>query len=78
MIEVDRNQFIADIARDVIAQTAPDEPIVANGSSLSIYVNGQHLASVQNSSFTSGQIGIFGNGTNGEDVIAANARVWQL
>lgn len=52
--------------------------IVANGASLSVCVNGQYLASAQDSSLTSGQIGVFASGANGEDVVAANARVWQL
>lgn len=53
--------------------------LVANGSTLSAYVNGVFVDSTQDSSYTTGQPGLFGNGINSaEDITASNARVWKL
>ena len=48
--------------------------IVANGNTISVYVNGQFIASGNDSAHTRGQIGIVA----GADVVATNARVWSL
>ena len=53
--------------------------IVANENTLSAFVNNVFIDSVQDNTYTTGQIGVFGNGANGvTDVLASNARVWQL
>ncbi len=48
--------------------------IVANGSTISVYVNGQFITSGNDTAHTRGQIGI----EAGTDVVAADARVWSL
>lgn len=48
--------------------------IVANGGTISVYVNGQFITSGNDSAHTRGQIGI----EAGTDVVAADARVWSL
>ena len=53
--------------------------VVANGSSIEVYVNNKKIDSVNNSSYTQGQIGVFesdlnGNGTT--EVVFSNAKVW--
>ena len=54
--------------------------IVANGSSINLYVNNQFIDKATDSTYTQGQIGIFaGASNNGADDVAVNdARVWQL
>jgi len=52
--------------------------IVANGDTLSIYVNNQFVDSFPDKTYTNGQIGIYAYGDNACDVIASNARVWKL
>ncbi len=52
---------------------------VANGNTISVYVNNEFIASVQDNTYTNGQIGIYSEGDNGPaDIIASNARVWRL
>lgn len=52
--------------------------IVANGGSISAYVNGVFIASAQDPAFTTGQIGLFGYGSNDLDVAVTDVRVWKL
>jgi eukaryotic-like serine/threonine-protein kinase len=53
--------------------------IVAHGSTIEVYVNNKKIESVNDSSYTQGQIGVFesdqnGNGTT--EVVFSNAKVW--
>jgi len=51
--------------------------VVAQGSTLSIYVNKQKIASVNDSTFTHGQIGLFADDSNHPtDVAFNNVKVW--
>jgi hypothetical protein len=51
--------------------------VVAQGSTLSIYVNKQKIASANDSTFTHGQIGVFADSNNTPtDVAFNNAKVW--
>ena len=51
--------------------------VVAQGSTLTIYVNKQKISSVTDSSFTHGQIGLFADASNNPtDVAFNNAKVW--
>jgi hypothetical protein len=51
--------------------------VVAQGNSLSIYVNKQKIAGVTDSTFTHGQIGLFTDATNHPTNVAFNnAKVW--
>ncbi|HXX78351.1 MAG TPA: family 16 glycoside hydrolase [Ktedonobacteraceae bacterium] len=51
--------------------------IVAQGSTLTIYVNKQKITSVTDSSFTHGQFGVFADATNHPTEVAFNnAKVW--
>jgi hypothetical protein len=53
--------------------------LVAQGSNLYFYINNQYLDIVNNGTFTSGKIGVFGeSSTNATDVSFANAEVWKL
>ena len=52
--------------------------IVAKGQTISGYVNGQFLASVDDKTYGQGQIGVYGGGTGNVDVAMTNARVWKL
>jgi eukaryotic-like serine/threonine-protein kinase len=52
--------------------------VVAQGSTLTVYVNKQKLSSVTDSSFTHGQIGLFADANNNPtDVAFNNAKVWK-
>lgn len=52
--------------------------VVAQGSSLTIYVNKQKLSSATDSSFTHGQVGVFADSSNKPtDVAFNNAKVWK-
>jgi hypothetical protein len=52
---------------------------VANGTTISVYVNNEFIASVHDTTYTNGQRGIYGEGDNGPaDIIASNTRVWRL
>ena len=53
--------------------------VVANGSNIDVYVNNKKVDSVNDSTYTQGQIGVFesdlnGNGTT--EVVFSNAKVW--
>lgn len=51
--------------------------VLAQGSTLTIYVNKQKITSVTDSSFTHGQIGTFADATNqATEVAFTNAKVW--
>jgi hypothetical protein len=52
--------------------------LVANGNSISAFVNHQFIDRATDTSFTNGQIGIYGYGDPGADVSAQNARVWRI
>ncbi len=52
--------------------------IVANGSYISAFINNQFIDSLQDTSFTNGQVGIYGYGDTGLDIAAQNARVWRI
>ena len=53
--------------------------LVANGSTISAYVNNTFIDSVQDSTFANGQIGVYGQGDNGAyDVTASDVRVWRI
>ena len=53
--------------------------VVAKGSNLYFYINGQYLDSVNNTTLSSGKIGVFGESNTNSTVVAfSNAEVWQL
>lgn len=53
--------------------------VVARGGTIYFFINGQYLDSVNNGTFASGKIGVFGeSNTNATDVAFSKARVWQL
>ena len=53
--------------------------VVANGINISLYINGQSIAQVNNSSYNQGQLGIFTiDNQSPADVEASNARAWAL
>jgi serine/threonine protein kinase len=52
--------------------------VVQNGN-ISLYVNQTNIASVSDTTYTQGQIGVFsGNDVNSAEAIFSNAKVWQL
>ncbi len=58
---------------------ANDLGVVARGNQISLYVNGQKLISINNGTFTSGQIGTIVYDLNGPaEAVFTNAKVWQL
>lgn len=52
--------------------------IVANKSSISVYVNGSFIDTTQDASLANGQIGIYGSSDGGMDIAASDARAWKL
>jgi hypothetical protein len=53
--------------------------LVANGTTLSGYVNNQLVATAQDSTYSSGQIGVYDEGDNqASDTIASDARAWKI
>jgi flagellar basal body-associated protein FliL len=53
--------------------------VVAKGSNLFFFINGQYLDSVNNTTLGTGKIGVFGeSNTNSTMVAFSNAEVWQL
>lgn len=53
--------------------------IVANGASITLYMNNQLLTNVTDSTYNQGQIGVFaGDITNSADVVFSNVKVWKL
>jgi len=53
--------------------------VVANGSSIDLYVNNQHVDSVSDSTYSQGKIGVAAS-SNGNltEVVFSNAKVWTL
>ncbi len=56
--------------------------VVAKGTSITLYINRQQVASVNNGTFSQGQIGVvaspFANAGHPTEVVYSNARVWRL
>jgi hypothetical protein len=52
--------------------------IVANGSTISTYINHQPITSVQDTTYTQGAVGIYGYGQSSFDVMTTGVRAWQL
>ncbi len=53
--------------------------LLINGQSISVFVNGQFLDTIQDASLPkSGQLGLYGHGDDGLDVVARNVRAWRL
>ncbi len=53
--------------------------VVANGSTLDLFVNGQKIDSVLDSTYSHGQIGVVADATNNQtEVVYSNAKVWKL
>jgi flagellar basal body-associated protein FliL len=53
--------------------------VVAKGGNLYFYINGQYMDSVNNTTLSSGKIGVFGESNTNSTVVAfSNAEVWQL
>src|SRR6266699_1689833 len=56
--------------------------VVATGTSITLYVNRQRVTSVNNATFSHGQIGVvaspFANAGHPTEVVYSNARVWTL
>ncbi len=52
--------------------------ITANGDTISAYVNNQFVTSVQDKTYSNGQIGIYAYGDTGCDIAVSNVRVWKL
>ncbi len=53
--------------------------VVAQGGNLYFYINGQYIDNVNNTTLSSGKIGVFGESNTNQTVVAfSNAQVWQL
>jgi serine/threonine protein kinase len=53
--------------------------VVANGSKLDLFVNGQKIDSVLDSTYSHGQIGVVADAVNNQtEVVFSNAKVWKL
>lgn len=53
--------------------------LAANGTTISLYINGQFIDSTTDTTYKSGQLGIYGyTSSNNMDVMVSNARVWKL
>ena len=53
--------------------------VVAQGKSITLYINNQNLSTATDSSFSSGSVGLVGDAVNGStDVAYAFAKVWTL
>jgi hypothetical protein len=51
----------------------------ANGPTISVYVNNTLLTSIQDTTFTGGQVGIYAGGANAAyDIAATSARLWSI
>ncbi len=51
--------------------------VVVHGSTINVYVNNKNIDSVNDSSYTQGQIGVFESDMNGPtEVVFSNAKVW--
>lgn len=52
--------------------------VIALGSNLYVYVNKQYITRVEDTTFSSGIVGVFAAGANATDVAFSNAQVWRL
>jgi hypothetical protein len=52
--------------------------LAMNGNTISLYVNGQYVDAAQDTTYKSGQLGLYGYGANNLDVAVSNVRVWKL
>jgi hypothetical protein len=52
--------------------------VIALGSNLYVYVNKQYITRVEDTTFSSGIVGVFATGANATDVAFSNAQVWKL
>jgi eukaryotic-like serine/threonine-protein kinase len=53
--------------------------VVAQGSALSVYMNKQKIVSVNDTTYSQGQIGLVADaGNNSTEVVFSNAKVWKL
>ena len=52
--------------------------IVANGPVISVYINNQFIDRVQDSTYTQGEIGLYGYGQTTSDIMANDIKVWRL
>jgi hypothetical protein len=54
--------------------------LAANGNTISLYINGQFIDSTTDTTYKSGQLGVYGYTTtsNNLDVMISNVRVWKL
>ncbi len=53
--------------------------VIAQGSNLYMYVNQQFVATISDSTYTSGQIGVYTDSdASGAEVLFRNAQVWKL
>jgi hypothetical protein len=63
--------------------TGPNETnllaVVVQNGTITLYVNGQEVTSIGDTTYTHGAIGVFaGTNSNGADVEFSNVRVWKL
>ncbi|MGH2480350.1 MAG: hypothetical protein ACRDHW_11905, partial [Ktedonobacteraceae bacterium] len=60
-------------------QQSNEITVIAQGTSLSFYINKQYLNSIKDSTYTAGMIGVFGeNRTQTTDAAFSNINVWVL
>lgn len=53
--------------------------VVANGSSIDLYVNNQHIDSVSDSTYSQGEVGVAASSNGSQtEVVFSNAKVWTL
>ena len=52
--------------------------VIALGSNLYVYVNKQYITRVEDTTFSSGIVGVFATGANATDVAFSNAQIWRL
>jgi hypothetical protein len=53
--------------------------LAASGDTISLYINGQYVDSVQDTAYKGGQLGVYGYAANNNlDVAVSNVRVWKL
>jgi eukaryotic-like serine/threonine-protein kinase len=52
--------------------------VVANGDTISMYINNQYIDSIHDKTYSSGQIGLYVYGTKASDLMVSSARAWKL
>jgi hypothetical protein len=79
------HSYAGAIASDTLTNvdTSPGKQIllavIANGNTITMYVNHQQVASVQDSTYSQGQVGVAAEDVSGPTEVAfSNARVWTL